>query len=316
MATAVDETRQEITRISETILAGNLQDSAVSLSLDEFAALYHEIGERVRGKQRIDIVLHDDRAIVQFTNLSPSNQRVYIVSDRRLTKEDFSRIVPNPVFHGDILEVSGRQRLEEELPNLILSSCIGLFFGVVLFLLGNSVAANYGSYLVNPDSFPLVERVVDFLAQINEMLLTSSTLFLSIFLVFTVAQSARLQEDTQLFDSGLLHKFERDDRLIALVALVSLLFTLLNIAILGIPVVLTVARWQITGAYTLTLNKISLVVPLITMASVVALTFCFLSLRYYLKRIMLITNRDMSKKVLNLAQKSVSHRQSERRRKP
>lgn len=307
---AVDEVKQKAARLSEVFLAGKPQDAVESLSLDEFAALYHTISDQVGVKQRIDIVLHDDRALVQFTSLSPGNQTVYVVSDRRLVREDFARIVNRPVFHGDVLNVSFGQRLKEESGNILVSLGAGLLVGLVLFLLANSVAADYQSYLIDPNSFPLVERVVGSLAQINEMSLTSATLFLSVFLVFTVAQNSRLQKDTRLFDSGLLHKFERDDRLIAMVALVSLLLSILNVGILGIPVVLPIASFQIAGVYTFVFNKLSIVVPALASLSVATLTFCFLSLLYYLKRTMLITSRDMSVKVLALARKSDAHSRS------
>ena len=301
MAMAANESKQKVDSFSNSILTGKPLDPTGSLSLDEFAALYHRLSEQTGVTQRIDIVLQDDRALVQFTGLPPGNQIVYIVSEHRLTQQSFSRIVHKPVFHGDILPVSFKQRIKEEHKNLLVSFGIGLLFALALFALGNSVAADYVSYLANPDKYPMIDRVVDSFAQVNEMLLTSATLFLSIFLVFTVAQSSKLQEDKRLFDSGLLHKFERDDRLIAMVALISLLLSILNIVILGIPATFSITRWHIAGSYILTFNKLSLIIPTLTGLSIAALVFCFLALLYYLKRTMLITNRDMSVKVLKLA---------------
>jgi hypothetical protein len=309
MAMAANESKQKIDFLCNSILAGGPLNPTESLSLDEFAALYHKVSEQTGVKHRIDIVLQSDRALVQFTGLTPGHQIVYIVSEHRLTQQDFSRIVHKPVFHGDILPVSFRQRIKEEHKNLLVSFGFGLLFSLTLFALGNSVAADYASYLADPDGFPSVDRVVDFLVQINEMLLTSATLFLSIFLVFTVAQSSKLQEDTRLFDSGLLHKFERDDRLIAMVALTSLLLSLLNVVILGIPAAFGIARWQIAGRYMLTLNMLSLIIPALTGLSIATLAFCFLALLYYLKRTMLITNRDMSGKVLKLARRATAQQE-------
>jgi hypothetical protein len=211
--------------------------------------------------------------------------------------------------------VSFKQRIKEEHKNLLVSFGFGLLFALALFALGNSVAADYISYLANPDKYPVIDRVVDFLAQVNEMLLTSATLFLSIFLVFTVAQSSKLQEDKRLFDSGLLHKFERDDRLIAVVALTSLLLSILNVVILGIPATFSITRWRVAGRYILTFNKLSLIIPTLTGLSIAALVFCFLALLYYLKRTMLITNRDMSVKVLKLARSSTAQQEQTNREK-
>ncbi len=140
------------------------------------------------------------------------------------------------------------------------------------------------------------------MVKVNEMLLTSATLFLSVFLVFTVAQSAKLQEDVRLFDTGLLHKFERDDRLITIVAIASLVLSVLNVTLLGLPVSLDITAWNVLG-YVITLNKLSLVSPPITGLTIGTLIYCFLALLYYLKRMMLITNRDMSARVLERARR-------------
>jgi len=300
MTATTSDNPRNVNDLSMRILAGEPLDSDESLLLDEFADLYHKISEQSGVTQQIDIILQNDRAIVQFTSLSPGRSRVYVVSNHRLSEQDFSRIIHNPVFHGDVLSTSIKQRIGEERTNLLISFGLGLFFSIVLFVLGNSGAADYGHYLADPDSLPAVGKIVDFITQINEMLLTGATLFLSIFLVFTVAQSSKLQEDIRLFDSGMLHKFERDDRLVALVALTSLLLSILNVAVLGLPEPFDMATWRI-GGYIITVNKLSLVSPLMTGLAIAALTFCFLSLLYYLKRTMLITNRDMSIKVLNMA---------------
>ena len=298
----------KVDEISKKLVAGQPLGDETDISLEEFIALYQKIGQQANTKQRVDIVLLNDRAFVQFTDLPPGNGIVYIKSERRLTRQDFSRTVANPVFHGDVLASTIKEQIKEDRSNILLSGAIGLLFTALLFSLGNSVAPNYPAYLITPNSFPATERAINMIVKVNEMLLTSATLFLSVFLVFTVAQSAKLQEDIRLFDTGLLHKFEHDDRLVTVIAIVSLILSVLNVTLLGLPVSLDVTAWNMLG-YTVTLNKLSLISPLITGLTIGALIYCFLVLLYYLKRMMLITNRDMSAKVLERARSHHLHRQ-------
>ncbi len=292
----------KVDEICERLVTGQPLGDETDLSLDEFVALYQKVGQQVNIKQRVDIVLQNDRAFVQFTDLPPGNGIVYVTSERRLAPQDFSRTVANAVFHGDVLTSTFEERIKEDRTNILISGAIGLLFTILLFVLGNSVASTYLAYLATPDRFPSTERAISVVIQINEMLLTSVTLFLSIFLVFTVAQSAKLQEDIRLFDIGLLHKFERDDRLITIVAIASLVLSVLNVTLLGLPVSLDITAWNVLG-YVITLNKLSLVSPLITGLTIGTLIYCFLALLYYLKRMMLITNRDMSARVLERARR-------------
>jgi len=308
MSTAADGAGRKVHEIGQKLIAGQPLGDKTDLSLDEFVALYQEIGQQVNIKQRVDIVLQNDRAFVQFTDLPPGNGIVYITSERRLTPQDFSRTVANPVFHGDTLTSTIKERIKEDRTNILIVGTVGLLFTILLFILGNSVAATCSAYLVTPDQFPATEMAINVMVHVNEMLLTSATLFLSIFLVFTVAQSAKLQEDVRLFDTGLLHKFERDDRLIAVVAIAGLVLSVLNVTLLGLPVPLDIAVWSICG-YVITLNKLSLISPLMTGLAIAALIYCFLALLYYLKRMMLVTNRDMSIKVLERVRDYRSSRQ-------
>lgn len=304
MPTITEGADHKVDEIYEGLIVGQPLGDDTDLSLDEFVALYQKIGQRINIKQRVDIVLQNDRAFVQFTDLPPGNGIVYVKSKRRLTPQDFSRTVANAVFHGDVLASTFREQIREDRANILITGVIGLLFAFLLFTLGNSVASSYADYLITPDQFPATERAINIMVKISEMLLTSATLFLSIFLVFTVAQSAKLQEDVRLFDTGLLHKFERDDRLITIVAIASLVLSVLNVTLLGLPVSWNISAGRILG-YAVTLNKLSLISPLITGLTIGLLIYCFLALLYYLKRMMLITNRDMSARVLERARRTV-----------
>ena len=130
----------KVDEISKRVVTGQPLGDETDISLEEFIALYQKIGQQVDTKQRVDIVLQNDRAFVQFTDLPPGNGIVYIKSERRLTRQDFSRTVANPVFHGDVLASTIKEQIKEDRSSILLSGAIGLLFTALLFALGNSVA--------------------------------------------------------------------------------------------------------------------------------------------------------------------------------
>ncbi len=68
----------------------------------------------------------------------------------------------------------------------------------------------------------------------TSLLITSSTVFLTIYLIFTVAQSQALQKDRQLFEQGVLQKYYRDDRNVTLLAILTIVLIFLNSTLLAI----------------------------------------------------------------------------------
>ena len=290
----------KVAKFADDLLADRRLDSSADFSLDEFADLYHAVSTQVSPDTRVDIVLLGDYALAQFSEITSGSGRVLIRSESRLSPADFRRIVANPEFHGDVLATSLRGRLKEEWRNIAASIVVGLVIAMLLFALVNSQAANYASFLLNPTTQPAVGRVVDSLISVNQLLLTSATLFLSLFLVFTVAQNARLQSDARLFDSGLLHKYARDDTLVALTALGSFLVSIVNIVLIHFPTEWPMGTTTI-GSVVLVFNKISVVNPALAGIAAAAMSFCYLALLYYLRRTNTITDRDMAQTILRRA---------------
>ncbi len=159
MPTMIEGADHKVDEICERLVTGQPLGDETDLSLDEFVALYQKIGQQVNIKQRVDIVLQNDRAFVQFTDLPPGNGIVYVKSKRRLIPGDFSRTVANAVFHGDVLASTFKEQIKEDRANILIAGAIGLFFVFLLFALGNSVASTYAGYLITPDQFPAAERV-------------------------------------------------------------------------------------------------------------------------------------------------------------
>lgn len=283
--------------ISSKIIAGMPFDAG-QISLDDFSKVYHCITQRTGTPSRIDVVLLGDRCYVQFSSLPPGDRIIYVTAEKRLVPDDFSRIIANPYFHGDVLPTRFRQQIREDWKNLLVSACLALVVVLLSFLIAVPAASNYSAYLSTPTSYPQVDRVLNSLSRISELMLTSSTLFISLFLVFTVAQSTKLQQDVRLFDSGLLHKFARDDRLIAIIALTGFFLGILNSALIGLPYSWDIASFPVITGQILTINKLTLFVPLINGLALLCLAYCFLALLYYVKRTMLLTDRDISAKVL------------------
>jgi hypothetical protein len=113
--------------------------------------------------------------------------------------------------------------------------------------------------------------------------MASATLFLSIFVVFTVAQNMRFFQDLFLFKEGLAHKYYRDDVFITQLALISLALNIINTIVLLVPLSFEIVTFSIVG-FQVVLNKLSFISPLILSIAAVSLSLCFLSVLYFFER--------------------------------
>jgi energy-converting hydrogenase Eha subunit A len=254
------------------------------ISLDEFKQLYHCIASSVDIVPLVHIALLGMKAICQFTDISSAQ---FIVShDRRITPRDFTGTVSRAVIFGDKLSYSIKGQIKEEKRNALPLIVMFLSLVIASFWMGWQPALHYGSYLRDPASYGLVEVAIESLARIIDLLVTSATLFISIFLVFTVAQNVGMLRDDYLFNEGLAHKYYRDDRFISVVALSSLLIGVAAAVILGVPSALELSLPAISGTR-LHLNKFSVLLPILVAASGTGLTLCFLSILYYFERVVI-----------------------------
>ncbi len=304
MATIKRNSNDRIEHICQKLLNNNrLDETDRYLTLDEFVDLYHRLSKITDSPQDVQIVLLGKNAIVQLPRFGFS--RLIVRHTKRLGPTDFSRTVGGAKIFGDKLNYSFWGQVKEEKRNLpILLTVFVLILSLTIWI-GFASASNYDNYVVNPSGFPDVDRALNTLRTISDLVVTSATLFLSIFLVFTVAQNVEMIRDRFLFKEGLAHKYHRDDVFITKMALVSLFFGIVNSVILVAPVSLRIATISV-GSVMFPVNKLNLFSPLLISLSVTGLATCFLSVLYYFERTILNVGVAMAEKTLDEIQQTQS----------
>ena len=120
------------------------------------------------------------------------------------------------------------------------------------------------------------------LQKVNEMILTSVTIFISIFLLFVVSQKGHKNE-FKLMKDETLYKFFQNDKYIGILAIFLVLLSILTVAISYID-----------------LNWINLPLSFLTSFSLVILVICYLAIyQYYFERMKLIRILPTSEELFN-----------------
>lgn len=260
-----------------------------TLGLSGFQEVYQEV-QRTVGSTPVDIVLNGDWAVAQFSQLCnhrirvlqdpPSNLLSRVTHKRALTERDFEFSSLHSEFYGARTHLSFLSFLAEELS----ASWLPLAFIMIILW-------TVFQFLVNTASTSL-----EALEKVNELLLTATTLYLSIFLLFTISQNSDLVKDPYLFRKGLTHRFFRVDQLLAFLAVVVICISIINTIILNIPSPISLS---LLGR-TFTLPVVTAVAPFLSAAGVTILADCFLAfIRYYFRRVRYIIERELTKDLLD-----------------
>jgi len=275
-----------------------LEDNDRFLSLTEFIELYQTLTRQEKSVVHTDIVLLEKFAAVQFTSIS--QERFVVRHNKRLIKADFERTVVDASISGDTHDYSLFKQLKGESKNSPVILLIFLLVFAAMAWTGLGVANNYEKYLADPNLYPAVGYAIDSIKTVNDLLITCATLFLSIFVIFTVAQNTEMVRDIFLFKQGVVHKLFRDDLFITKTVIFSLLASLLSMIFLANPLSFQIATISIAGQ-TYLLNKLSLISPLLTAFAAGGLSLCFISILYYQKRTMSNLGAVMAETVLKEA---------------
>lgn len=177
--------------IYKHLRSGRLAADPIILTMEQFRDFYDEaLALNDRQVPRVLVVNLEDQAYVLFPEWS--RQEIIVESRKPLQDSDFSFL--------SLVDWRGARVSQTSFPCFLLYEAIDnwLRIGVILLV---SVAA---LLLAGPSS-----DVYDLL---HTLLIQASTVFLSIYLIFTVAQSERLSYDRKLFDKGILHKYYGHDR--------------------------------------------------------------------------------------------------------
>jgi hypothetical protein len=156
-----------------------------------------------------------DQAFVMFPEWS--RQEIIVTSKRAITPSDFGYIA------SPTLDWRGAQQAPSGFPEFILREFLANKLRTLLF------------FILTSATLLLIGPTKSALDTLNTLLIQASTVFLSIYLIFTVSQSERLSFDQKLFNKGILHKYYADDKNVTRFAIVTIVFVFVNAVLQYLP---------------------------------------------------------------------------------
>lgn len=272
--------------VIQAILSPSGSPVIFSLSLSQFREVYQAV-QRNKENTPVDVVLNGDWAMAQFSRLC--NHRIRVIQDppsgffsrfvnkTTLTEKDFDFAIYSE-FYGATTHLSLRSFLKEE----ISTNGIPLLFTML------------ASWIVF--QFFLGTTGKEILEKVNELLITATTLYLSIFLLFTVSQNMDSIKDPFLFRVGLTHRFFRVDQLLASLVVVVFCVSVLNVVLLNLspPVSVSIVGRKFE------LPDVTIAAPFLSAVGLTVLVDCFLALiQYYFRRVRYVLEKDLTKALLD-----------------
>lgn len=244
----------------------------VEVTLSEFQKYYTSLWKLTGSPPAVSLVNLGTIVIGQFSNVSP--QKFGIQTRRFLTCEDFRFV--------DALRWHGPERACQSFIQFVWVEFRLYWWKLLLvFFTGTGLL-----YLADDTQLYSV---------LATLLIQSCTVFLSIFLIFTVAQSQILYRDIELFESGFLEKYYCDDRNVMWLGITAVALTLLS------PMVISLLDSYFAEPMASELRVVVRLLKALSMSVTIALLFdTFLSVvDYYLQRSRDLIDRDMASEVLS-----------------
>ena len=282
----------EPSTVLKEILSADRQKAGFTLSVQCFREVFLGIQQEYPGTP-VDIVLNGDWAMAQFSRIS--NQRIRIlpvfttrlrhIEPQVLSEDDFDFAALYATFYGARKPLSFLAFLREELsanPFKLLIVFLATFF--IFFLISSN-----GN--------------ITKLIPINELIITSITLFLSIFLLFTVSQNLEKSQNLMFFSTGLTHRFFSVDRYVAIIAILALLLGFFNVVLAEI---LPNHNWALFK-YTIQTPdslELTIIASLSTALATTLLVDSFLALtNYYFYRVRYLVEQELTRQLLDSTMK-------------
>jgi hypothetical protein len=269
--------------VIKNLLSPTGAPSVYTLSVSQFREVYTEI-QKARQGTPVHILLNGDWAMVQFSRLC--NHRIRIISDAPL--KPFSWIERRKILEERDFEFAS---LHAEFLGVRKQLTIWKFLWEELITNGLYLL---GTFLISFVAFSALTSVPsgkDALQRISEALLTASTLYLSVFILFTVSQNAEVLKDNFLFRKGLTYRFFQVDKILASLSVYIILSSILNIVLINIS-----SETIRIFLFTIKLPDLSIYIQIFSALIVTTLVDCFLSLiRYYFQRTRLVSEKDLTK---------------------
>jgi hypothetical protein len=205
-------TDDELREVSNLLLSRSYTERSIQVDLSDFQRLYGFVVDAIGASPKISMVMSvGGEVIAQFSDLSA--QRFLITCHEPLSKDSFGFAV-HGIWYGPThsLQITFGQFLWEELKDNYAKLALVFFpAAILLFFAG--------------------QTVYDLMAT---LLIQSTTVFLSIYLIFTVSQSQRLGGDKQLLKQGILHRYFQDDRNITKLGILTIGLTFFNTMMISV----------------------------------------------------------------------------------
>ena len=268
----MDRTPREIARICRELINNSIGMSALEVSLDEFRVFHETMQRLTKTVPMVSLINLESTVVAQFSNISP--QHFDITHSEPLTESLFG-FAEKKCWYGPRKSPQSFSRflLAEFLLNKWKLSVIFIASALVFFVINSA----------------------EFYQLMASFLLQSSTVFLSLYIIFTVSQSQTLYKDVSLLKIGVLHQYYRDDRNMTLLGILTIALTFLFSGLVSLTAMFdstTQAFWALTA---------SRLVRAVSMSIVVALLFdTFLTVaNYYLDRSRDVLERDLVAAILD-----------------
>jgi hypothetical protein len=269
----------------------------VELTIEQFRDFYHKIiNSKILNDHTVFAVFIEDRILIRFPE--KSDAKFVIRKDKKDTgvfsekDMDFiANLEPMGTYEGGYKFISF---LKKEL-RLNWRVLIGVFFVsfVLFFTVGN----------------------VDMLRKVNELILVSITIFISIFLLFTISQG-RYKNEFKFMKSDILYKFFQNDKYIAKLAIILIFLSIATVAFSYVDLNqimspnaedISFSGGNISETTSPRLSEscgmnyqIIFFLPILTSFSIVILAICYLSIsQYYFERMKFIRLLSASEELLN-----------------
>ena len=269
----------------------------VELTLEQFRDFYHKIiNNKILNDHTVFAVFIEDQILIRFPE--KSDVKFVIRKDKKDTgvfsekDMDFiANLEPMGTYEGEYKFISFLKK-EFRLNWQVLISVF--FVSFVLF----SIAGN-----------------VDMLRKVNELILISITIFISIFLLFTISQG-KYKNEFKFMKSDILYKFFQNDKYIAKLAIILIFLSITTVAFSYVDLnqIVSPNAEDVSSSGGNVSETTSLRLPescgmnyyiifflsISTSFSMVMLAICYLSIsQYYFERMKFIRLLSASEELLN-----------------
>jgi hypothetical protein len=258
-------------KVEEALNALDAGRGVIELTLDEFKDIYDKIiNRRILNDHTVFAVFIEDRVFIAF----PEKPDVRFVIKREkgfFSKDDLNfvhNLEPMGTYKGE-LKFSAFLKKEFKLNWLKI---ISLFFPTFLLF--------------------SISGAVSMLQRVNEMILASATIFISIFLLFVISQR-ELKNESKLMRDGIPYEFMQNDKYVATMAIIAIFLSIITMAFSYFDLS------YLINFKNFTIDLMFFSLSFLTSFTLVILAICYISIvQYYFERVKFLRLLPASQEIL------------------